>query len=320
MRLREVDPELYAAQVLPQTAALWSGRRDFATYVTQTLEIARSPYGKRYYRTVALYDDRAMVSSFKRYRRTMHLGPRQLRAIGIGAVFTPPEYRGRGYASAMLAAELDRARDEGCDAVYLFSDIRPQFYADLGFRELPSRDFSLRSDGLPRARLVPARMEARDWNGVRRCFDLCQRRRTAGLTRTPLAWEWIRMRMRQGSERAGGQETNLVVRRHGRGVGAYVLGERDPVRDAYVVDELGYADDAGAQAIPALLRAAAGDLRRIIGWLPPSGARDLLPRGSVRKRRVAVFMAAPLSPDGVRLVRALSSSGNDDPCWRTDHI
>lgn len=320
MRLRDVEPEAYAQDVLPLTAPLWAGRRDFDTYVTQVLEIARSPYGRRYYSTAGYFDGRTMVASFKRYVRGAHLGTQRLRAVGIGAVFTPPKYRGRGYASAMLAMELDRARAAGFDFAYLFSDVDPQFYAQLGFRELPSREIVLASDRLPAVRLAPVRLEERDWNGVRRCFDLGQRRRGAGFTRTPLVWQWMRMRMGHGSERTGGQETSLVVRRRGGGVDAYVLGERDAKRDAYVLEEFGFADEAGARTIPALLRAAAGDLRRVTGWLPPAAARELLPKGTTRKRKRAIFMAAPLSRGALALVRALEPGGTADPCWHADHI
>ncbi|MEO6834939.1 MAG: GNAT family N-acetyltransferase [Candidatus Tumulicola sp.] len=320
MRLRDIEPDDYARQVLPQTAALWAGRRDFGTYAAHTLEIARSPYGRRHYRTAGLFDGATMLASFKRYERVMHAGAHRLRAVGIGAVFTPPERRGHGYASVMLGSELDRARASGCDVAYLFSDIRPQFYAALGFTELPSREVSLRADGLPAARLNLAPLEERDWDAVRRCFDRCERRRPAGFLRTPLAWDWMLMRMRQGSERAGGQPTNLVVRRPGRGISAYVLGARDPERDAYALDEFGFADDAAAEIVPALLRAAAGDLRRVVGWLPPGSARELLPPGTVRKRRQAIFMAAPLSPAGALAVSALAASAASDPCWHADHI
>lgn len=320
LRLRDVDPEAYARDVLPQTAPLWAGRRDFPTYVAQVQEIARSPYGRRYYTTAGLFEGRNLVASFKRYVRGARLGTQRLRAVGIGAVFTPPHYRGRGFASAMLGSELDRARAAGFDFAYLFSDVSPQFYVQLGFVELPSREIVLASDRLPAKRLAPARLEERDWSGVARCFDLGGRRRDAGFTRTPLVWHWMRMRLRHGSERAGGQDTSLVVRRRGGAVDAYVLGERDAKRDAYVLEEFGFAGEDGARTIPALLRAAAGDLRRIMGWLPPAAARELLPKGTTRKRKRAILMAAPLSRGGIALVQAFQTTGNADPCWHADHI
>ncbi len=148
MRLEEIAATDYAKRVLPHTAELWAGRRDLDAYVAHNLEIARSGYGKRHFRTIGLYEGTVLVASCKRYERALHCGTQRLKAYGIGAVFTPVEHRGRGYASVLLAQVLDRARADGYDAAYLFSDIRPQFYEALGFRSLPSRAFSLRADRL----------------------------------------------------------------------------------------------------------------------------------------------------------------------------
>jgi hypothetical protein len=111
----------------------------------------------------------------------------------------------------------------------------------------------------------------------------------------------------------------LVVRR-GRHVRAYVLGARVPERDTYAVDEYGYADDDSAALTPALLRAAAGDLRRITGWLPPAGARDLLPKGTTRKRKRSILMMAPLRPEGRGLLDRILADRSGDFCWATEHI
>lgn len=319
MRLRELSPEEYVSEVLPLTAPLWAGRRTFDEYVTQTLEIARSAYGQRCYRTIGLYDGKGLVTSFKRYVRSMHFGESRLRALGIGAVFTPEEQRGRGYASVLLGMTLDRARKERYDLAYLFSDIRPQFYANIGFRELPSRGVTLRADALPANRLDLAPLGDDDWAGVRRVYQLCEQRREAGFARSRSVWDWIQTRIHHGAEHALGQETNLVVRR-GRAIEAYVFGVRSTERDTYIVDEYGFADDAAAAAIPALLRAAAGDLRRVAGWMPPTGARRLLPHGVVRKRKRAILMMAPLTAAGANLVRAIHDGTGGDFCWPTDHI
>ncbi len=319
MHLREIAPEVYARDVLPLTFPLWAGRRSFDAYVEQTLETAESAYGRRRYRAMGLYDGEKLVASFKRYERTLRDAERQLRAIGFGAVFTPVEYRGRGCASVMLATQLDRARGEGYDVAYLFSDIRPQFYATFGFQALASRDMTLRADALPAQRVQPAQLAPGDWNGVRRCFESTEERRPAAFVRSPSVWGWIAMRVRHGSEHAVGHEFNLVIRRS-RGVRAYVLGARAPERDAYVVDELGFADEGSAALIPALLRAAAGDLRRITGWVPPNVARALLPRVTARKRTRSILMMAPLSPAGRRLVERVSTPAAGEFCWATDHI
>jgi predicted N-acetyltransferase YhbS len=319
MRLREIAPEVYARDILPLTAPLWAGRRNFDVYVEQALETARSGYGRHHYRTIGLFDGATLVASFKRYERSIHDGARQLHAIGFGAVYTPVEFRGRGYASVMLAAELDRARSAGYELAYLFSDIRPHFYRAFGFVELPSRDLTLRAGVLPAQRVQPAALAQGDWNGVRRCFEERERERYAGFVRSESVWGWITMRIKHGSEHAAGHEFNLVVRR-GRGIRAYVLGARVPERDAYVVDEYGHGGEDSAALIPALLRAAAGDLRRIVGWLPPTGPRDLVPTGTTRKRKRSIFMMVPLRPDGCRLVDRVLAQRSGDFCWATEHI
>lgn len=319
MRMEDISPDDYVREVLPLTAELWAGRRDLESYATQTREIARSGYGRRNMSLVGFYDGDTLLTSIKRYVRTLHFGPMRLRAVGIGAVYTPPEFRGRGYASAMLASVLDESRAAGFDIAYLFSDIRPEFYHDVGFVTMPSRAISTRADGLSKARVEVRRLEETDWSGVRRCYDLGERIRPWGFVRTPLVWEWIRLRMRHGSEHPVGVQTNLVVRR-GRAIAAYVLGLRAPEHDAYILDEYGFADAEAAGLVAPLLRSAAGDLRRITGWAPPEGAREVLGKASIRKRKDAVFMAAPLSRGGAKWIAVASAPKAADGVWSNDHI
>ena len=52
---------------------------------------------------------------------------------GIGAVFTRPEWRGRGHASALIERMLDDARRQGALMAGLFSEIGEPFYERLGY-------------------------------------------------------------------------------------------------------------------------------------------------------------------------------------------
>ena len=313
--LRELSPEAYANDVLPLTAETWRDGRDLSTYAAHTLEIACSPYGKKSYKTLGLFEGRRLVASMKRYERTFLDGSAR-KALGIGAVFTAPEFRGRGYASHMIASALDGGRAVGFDIAYLFSDIHPAFYAALGFTELPSRSISLRADGLVAPRVRAVRIEPADWASLRRCF--AQPLAQPYMERSPTVWNWIRTRLRQW-ESAEGQSVNLAVRRN-RSVTAYVFGKRLPKRDAFVLYEYGYADENAKAEVLGLLRAGAGDLRRIVGWLPPRGAREILPRGSVKKRADAILMAAPLTRAGRGLIESLARKSSADALWSTDHI
>lgn len=305
--------------MLPLTAKLWAGRRKMEAYIAQTIEIAESPYGKRSYRTIGLYDGDVLAASCKRYERVVRVGAGRLRTFGLGAVFTPEPLRGRGYASAMIAMLLDAGRDAGYDAAFLYSDIRPQFYEALGFRRQASRTISLRTDAMPKQRVEIARLDERDWPSIHRVFSSLDRGRTWSFQRTPLVWSWVQLRLRHGSEHARGADANFVVRDRGS-VRAYVLGMRVPERDSYVVDEFGVANERAAEVVPLLLRGAAGDLRRITGWLPPDGARELLPRGSVRDRKEAIFMIAPLTQSGRRWCALSERPSESDGVWATDHV
>lgn len=318
MRLREIPAGVYARDILPLTAPIWAGGRSFDEYVAQTLAIAHSDYGGRHYRTLGLYDGPTCVASFKRYERTIMQNSDRMRAFGLGAVFTPPNLRGRGYASVMIAMALDRARAQGYALAFLFSDIRPQFYASLGFRELPSRRFTLHADALPSTRLELTSLTGAERSGVRRLFELTAGRASTGFARNAQVWNWIELRMQQVSQRTDIAQANLAAWRRGR-IAAYVLGTRQPQKDAYVLREFGYADGADELVAP-LLRAAAGDMRQLIGWLPPHGDRDRLIRPNVRKRSDAVFMIAPLRESGEGLLRSIASDRRSDFCWATDHV
>ncbi|GAC1420312.1 MAG: hypothetical protein NVSMB5_12700 [Candidatus Velthaea sp.] len=320
MQLLTIASADYARDVLPLSNELWAEGRTFEQYVDEFNAIASSAYGRRRFRTLGLRIDGEIVASFKRYERELRCGARTLRVAGIGAVFTPTDLRGRGYASAMLGAFLDAERDAGTDIAYLFSDIHPSFYERLGFVALPSRTFSLRADSLPSRRLDISTVEDADWTAIRRCFDTLDARRPVAFKRTPLVWDWLRLGAR--SSKPDGQRINLIVRKN-RSAIAYVFGRRLPKLDAFILDEFAYTGDEGFDALAPLLRSAAGDLRKITGWLPPDIARIALPRGAVKKRKSSITMIALLSSSARSAWRLNSGSifeDDADRVWATDHV
>lgn len=306
--------------VLPHSASMWAGERNFADYAADFGAVSASGFGRRRFRTLGLSLDGELVTSCKRYQRELRCGERTFRAAGIGAVFTPEAQRGRGYATAFLGALLDAERASGTDLVYLFSDIQPAFYERLGFVQLPSRAIVLRADTLPHARIPARTLVDEDWPAIERCFATLDATRAFALTRPPLVWEWLRLRAR--SAESGGVLVRLGIMRGRRLVG-YVLGRRFPAVDSFALDEFAYVDEEAAALVPALLRNAAGDLRKVTGWLPPAPARSVVPRGAVRARRTALAMVLPLST-GARAAWQRSEAGVTgaaaDPYWNADHI
>ncbi len=321
MSLTPVAPEEYVREVLPGSHALWGGKRTLETYADDFRAQAATPYLKRRRFTVGLRVDAQLVSSCKLYDREIRWGQKTLRATGIGAVFTPDAFRGRGYASAMLGALLDEERALGHDVAYLYSDIHPIFYERLGFIALPSRLITVRASSLDGSPAGGVPLENADWAGIRRCFDTLESARPWSFKRTPLVWDWMRAIWSRPVE-APTQRVQLVVRR-GRQIIAYVVGRRVTSKDSFVVDDYAFSGETGLAVVPALLRAAAGDLRRVSGWLPPSGAREALPRGSVRPRKDAIFMIAPLTSlarSWWSANREAIENGNADACWSSDHV
>lgn len=319
--IEPIGVEAYVGEVLPHTFSTWGEGRTFERYADDFRGVATSVYGKRRPFTVGLRADGELACSCKNYDRELRFGPRSLRATGIGAVFTPPHLRGRGYASIMLGALLDSERAAGRDLAFLYSDIHPTFYERLGFVTLPSRLLTVRATSLDGSPSGAIPLTTSDWPGVRRCFEALDAQRIWSLRRTPLVWDWMRDRWNTPA-RHNTQPVHLVVRR-ARSVVAYAVGRRVPAQDTFVLDDFAYDGEEGRAKLPALLRAAAGDLRRVAGWLPPSPPRDILPRGSVRARTTAIFMLVPLS----QAARAWWSAVKDqtlesraDPTWSSDHI
>jgi GNAT superfamily N-acetyltransferase len=318
IKLESIPADEYTHAVLPYSASLWAEGRSFEQYVSDLRFVAKSGYGRRRFSMWGVRVNGDVATSFKRYERDLRCGERMLRAIGIGAVFTREEFRGQGLATAMLGTLLDDERKAGTDVAILYSNIRPHFYEELGFTVLPSRIFTLRADSLAFERIQPTQIRDDDWPSIARCFASIDEERPIALHRTPLVWELIRSRYRVQPE--PGHVLNLAIRAKRR-ILAYCLGRRVVRSDAFVVDEFSYAGAQHAHLIPPLLRAAAGDLRKISGWLPPSPARDVLPRGTVRQRRDQILMVAPLSTiarsrwktDSRQLINAAS-----DAVWSTD--
>ncbi|KAK3714949.1 hypothetical protein LTR37_007439 [Vermiconidia calcicola] len=84
---------------------------------------------------------------------------------GVGSVFCPPEFRGRGYAGRMMADLGKKLKswqaDNGKHVLFsvLYSDIGKQFYAARGWQGFPSAHVSLpaaspKADGLPSVHML----------------------------------------------------------------------------------------------------------------------------------------------------------------------
>ena len=125
--------------VYRESHVLWSSGLDYEGYRGLWRDLTRTPWARRYAGFHAwVGDDGRLLSSVKLYRPQLRVCGRTARVTVIGALFTPSRLRGRGHASAMVEAELARARERGDRLALLFSDIGTEFYERFDFRRLPA--------------------------------------------------------------------------------------------------------------------------------------------------------------------------------------
>src|SRR4030088_1968707 len=132
---------------------LWGGGLAEEAFVAFQRRLASSPEAAGRYRMFGLFPRGGadLLSGVKAYDLAGAFEGAPLRILGIGAVFTPPGLRGRGYAARMLNAALARYGDEGADAALLFSDIGAEYYRRLGFHALQSAECFAEGHQLPRS-------------------------------------------------------------------------------------------------------------------------------------------------------------------------
>ena len=87
-----------------------------------------------------------VVSTLRVWERRIRVGASLVTMGGIGGVCTHPNYRGVGYASALMRDTIDYLRTMGCDLGVLFTIIPAAFYRRLGWTSFPMHGFSVACD------------------------------------------------------------------------------------------------------------------------------------------------------------------------------
>ncbi len=102
--------------ILDETFPLWGEGLSRRGYEQWNHAQQKTLWGQRHLTRLALVDGDTVVATAKRYDLTMTVKGRATRTLGIGAVFTPHELRGRGHATAIVDAMEDAARADGVEA------------------------------------------------------------------------------------------------------------------------------------------------------------------------------------------------------------
>ena len=163
--------------LLDDTFPLWGDGLTRKGYGHWNIAQERTDWGTRHLRRFALMDGARVLSSAKRYDLSLWLKGRRVSALGVGAVFTPESQRGHGHAPAIIKALEDQARGDGAEVSLLFSEIGPDYYARLGYTQIPLQTVEVEvdeKDGAP-AMLVRAGEDSRCRRRRRDARSACAR-------------------------------------------------------------------------------------------------------------------------------------------------
>jgi len=235
--------------ILDGTFQIWNEGLSRPAYGQWNQAQLRTPWARRHLQRFASLDDRGQVlATAKQYHFDVRVDGREGWMCGIGAVFTPPEQRGRGYASALIEELVSRARRDGALLASLFSEISSAFYERLGFTGVPLDEVTItvnQKGGAP-AILVRAG-EERDleavaaMHAVRAASAPFSLRRDAPLVHYALS----KKRLLAGLGPPGLRQLEFFVAEEGASAVAYVV--LNVNANGWTLEEAGDRDPAGAR-------------------------------------------------------------------------
>jgi len=281
----EADDELLPA-IFRNVHESWGGGLPVAEFVARRL---RSPHHRRARWFAALLGAEP-VSSLGWFPLKLSIDGRVAGAIGIGAVHTVPQWRGRGFASHLIRHVLAQARRQQLDLALLFTEIEPAFYERFGFRccraavqtavvnrpvKRPQR-FAFEPIHPQQHLAWIRRVHERFHAGLRLHVYRDDEYWDYWMRRWPVP-KWFLLRERGSGRRAGyvrvrAKERTLLVEEYG--IAMEVPGA-EPALFAYLAD---LARQVGCEAVS--------------GWLPPRPALDQW--FQAEPRRSSIPMLAPL--------------------------
>ena len=304
--------------ILDLTQSTWGEGLSREAYGKWNRAQLRTRFGRDRLQRVALIDDDGrLLATAKRYRFDARLEGRDGVVLGIAAVFTPTELRGRGHARALIAHLIEEARREGALAALLFSEVGASFYQHLGFAVVPLDEVTVDVElkgGAP-AMLVRAG-DDRDIPDVVEMDRIRSADARFALLRDASLFQYAltRKRLLAGLGPSGLRQVEFFVTEEGASAVAYVLLSVN--RHGWTLEEAGDRDPAGARlgAMLQVLAAREPSQRAplIRTWWPRSFVVPPQLRLSNRGESRDLLMVHPL----IELSRPLTA--DDAFYWRSD--
>jgi GNAT superfamily N-acetyltransferase len=309
-------------EILDHTFHIWNEGLSRPAYGQWNRAQLKTPWARSHLQRYAAVDDGGrLLATAKRYRFDVRVGNREGWMCGIGAVFTPPEMRGHGHASALVADLVGRAQREGALLASLFSEIGPSFYERLGFTGVPLDEVTIGVDkkrgGAP-AMLVRAGDE-RDleavaaMHAIRSASAHFALQRDASLVHYALS----KRRLLAGLGPSGLRQLEFFVAEEGASAVAYaVLSEN---ANGWTLEEAGDRDPAGARLGAMfqvlLAREPSHRMPLIRAWWPRAVAVPPQMQLTDRSAPKDLFMVRRLADDV-----AMPKTENDVFYWHADHF
>jgi GNAT superfamily N-acetyltransferase len=236
-------------QIFDLTFPIWHEgltRRAYAQWNTAQMRV---PWARDHLQRLALVDDAGrLLASLKRYRYDIRLQGRDGWMCGLGAVFTPPDRRGQGYASRLIELVLEQERRDGALIAALFSEIGAAYYERLGFAGVPLDEVTVRvhlKGGAP-ATLVRAADE-RDLPALAAMHAVRTSTVPFALRRDPAAIQFAvaKKRLFAGLSPSGARQLEFFVAEEGAAAAAYLVVSQN--QHGWTLEEAGDRDPAAAR-------------------------------------------------------------------------
>jgi GNAT superfamily N-acetyltransferase len=307
-------------QILGLTFDIWNEGLSRHAYAQWNAAQLRTQWGRAHLQRFALVDDAGqLLATAKRYRFRARVDGQVGWMAGIGAVFTPPLRRGKGYASQLVERLLEQERRDGVLLAGLFSEIGAAFYERLGFAAVPMNEVTVRidrRDGAP-AMLVRAGTD-KDLPAIAAMHDVRSSGAQFALQRDPAMIQYAvsKKRMLAGLGPGGLRHLEFVAAEEGATAVAYAVLHVNA--NGWTLEEAGDRDPSGAR-LGAMLQALvardpSGPVPLIRAWWPP--AFPVPPQVSLTERSDPhdIFMVRPLA--GL----PMPQQADDVFYWHSDHF
>lgn len=308
-------------RMLDATYAVWHEGLTRVNYGRFQAAQTQTPWGADHLRMYALVDGDRLLASAKRYDLRAVIGGKPARVCGLGAVFTDPAQRGRGWAAELIARLLAEARDDGASMGLLFSEIGSEYYARQGFVEIPTPPMvTIRVSESPRYGAPMTMIRGGDTRDLDAMAAMGQARdqpvpfhldRDVGF----IQYNITRKRLLAGLGRPGTREVHFFIAEEGTTAAAYVV--VSVASSGWTIEECGDRDPTGARVgaiLQALIAREPHERRpQISAWLP-FGFTPPQVTLEPATATAEVMMMRSLDPD--RTVPRLSVA--DVSYWRAD--